>query len=282
MPINLCNFGYNILGSLVILNEKYCCAVDDIGAFDKDEDKILSTAQQYFSFKITSDPKILYPKLHKFIGNDYFKDDFEDILQGKLYFPNIIIKKSNRSKQLLIDEDLLDCQDCGLINECTKPVMPSIGDLNIAIVGEAPGRDEDKKGRGFVGNAGEDILWPELKKYKLYRRMFFVSNIVKCWPSESKTPNKQQINKCSKWIDKELRILSPRLILAFGNTCLYYFKGQDSGIINMNGKTEWSENKKAWICYCVHPASVLHNQDNRKFFEIGIQNFAGKIKIFKR
>ena len=197
---------------------------------------------------------------------------------------NYIRKRGRLISEILneINNDLLDCQDCELIHECTKPVMPSIGDLNIAIIGEAPGRDEDKKGKGFIGNAGEDILWPELKKYKLYRRMFFVSNIVKCWPSETKTPNKQQISKCSKWVDKELRILSPRLILAFGNTCLYYFKGQDLGIISMNGKTEWSENKKAWICYCVHPAAVLHNPENRKYFEDGIRNFAEKIKIFKR
>jgi uracil-DNA glycosylase len=50
----------------------------------------------------------------------------------------------------------------------------------------------------------------------------------------------------------------------------------------MNGKTEWNEKAKAWICYCVHPASVLHNQDNREYFENGIKNFAEKVKLFRK
>lgn len=255
--------------------------LEDIGAFNN-SNEISSTASQYFSFKVTDDPKILYPNFHKIIDNNYSSSDFEDILQGKLYFPSIVIKKSEKDKKLLIDDNLLSCRNCELINECTNPVMPSIGNYNVAIIGEAPGKKENEKSKGFVGGAGKDILWPELKKYKLYRKMFFISNCVKCWPSTTKTPSKQQIKKCSKWIDKEIEILSPKLILAFGNTSLYYFKNQSSGIINMNGKTEWNEKAKAWICYCVHPASVLHNQDNREYFENGIKNFAEKVKLFRK
>jgi len=272
---------FNVENKIKNKSTKIDKILDDIGAFDINEDKIVPAAQQYFSFKITSDPKILYLNLHKFIGNDYFKSDFEDIFQGKLYFPNIVIKKSNRSKQLIIDNDLLDCQDCELINECTKPVMPSIGNYNVAIVGEIVGYFEDKKRKHFVDKISKDILWAELNKYKLTRQMFFITSICKCWPSISGKPNKQQIKKCSKWIDKELEILSPRIILAFGNTSLQYFKNQDGGIVNKSGTTEWNEDKKAWICWCINQHSISHDIENEKHFKKGIQNFVNIVKLFK-
>jgi uracil-DNA glycosylase len=67
--------------------------------------------------------------------------------------------------------------------------------------------------------------------------------------------------------------------LAFGNTGLKYFSGKDGGITEFNGCTEWSEKENAWICYCIHPASVLRNPNNRILFEEGIKNFSDRIEI---
>ena len=171
-----------------------------------------------------------------------------------------------------------NCNKCDLISECTEPVISSKGLYNIAIIGEAPGKDEDKEGEGFVGRAGTDILWSEIKKYGLDRIKFHITNVCKCYPKKTGTPKKEHIKECMVWLEEELDKIRCRLALVFGNTGVRAFTGADGGIMKLNGKTEWNEQYKLWISWCVHPAAVLHNSDNRKDFEIGIKNFIETIK----
>jgi DNA polymerase len=147
------------------------------------------------------------------------------------------------------------------------------------IIGEAPGRDEDKNGIGFCGDSG-NVVWKELKKYNLERKLFNVTNVVKCYPSVSKTPNKMQIKKCSKWLNEEIEKIKPFMILAFGNTNLKFFKNEDSGIMAKNGTTEWSYKYNCWISWCIHPASTLYAPENKELFRKGIENFSKKILEF--
>jgi DNA polymerase len=170
------------------------------------------------------------------------------------------------------------CKACDLRLECNAPVVPSIGMHNAIIVGEAPGADEDKLGLGFVGRSGNSV-WEALAKHGIERGELFVTNVVKCFPSTTRTPSKKHIRACSKWLNLELKTIKPLIALAFGNTCLKFFKGQDSGIMELNGKTEWLDKYGMWVCWCIHPASVLYHQENAKPFAEGIGNFAAKYKI---
>ena len=145
------------------------------------------------------------------------------------------------------------------------------------IVGEAPGRDEDEQGQGFVGRAGKDILWTELKKYDLKREDFYITNCCKCYPSITKTPTKEQIKICKNWLIEEIKDVEPCLILAFGNTSIKTFTNREGGITELSGKTEWSEEFNCWIAWCLHPAAVLHNPNNKTAFENGVKNFSEKI-----
>jgi DNA polymerase len=168
------------------------------------------------------------------------------------------------------------CEECELCSECTRIVKPSVGVYNVMIVGEAPGKEEDREGKGFVGRSG-DMLWKELGRKGLSRRQFYVTNVVKCWPSKTKTPTGRQISKCSKkWLDEEIAAIKPVIILAFGNTALRYFTGEEKGIMAKNGTCEWNNKAGAWVCYCIHPASVLYHDENMELFKKGIANFAQK------
>ena len=183
---------------------------------------------------------------------------------------NIIKKKSFSYEE---EYDLQNCNGCELGPTCKGPVYPSIGKYNIMITGEAPGKDEDREGVGFYGRSGE-MVWDYLAKERLSREDFHVTNICKCYPGTViKTPAKKHIKSCRKWLDAEIERVNPVLILAFGNTSLEYFKGQDSGIMEHSGKTEWSEKNNAWICWCVHPASVLYHRENETLFNFGMDNF---------
>jgi DNA polymerase-3 subunit alpha len=240
--------------------------------------------------------------LHK-VGADGRQLSPEEAREAQQYFGFNIMDKANRFKKLyelearvwadLPEESLLkceisnvnllriaryvkkvECDACQLRQECTTPVSPSVGRYNVMIAGEGPGDKENELGLGFIGPAGEKVLWPELARYGLSALMFHVTNVVKCWPSKTKTPGKKHIDTCRPILEDEISNLQPIVILALGNTSVKFFADKDSGIINLSGQTEWSDKYKCWICWCVHPAAVLRSPSNRGDFENGIRNFA--------
>ena len=147
------------------------------------------------------------------------------------------------------------------------------------IVGEAPGKEEDEKGEGFTGKSGQ-LLWKVIAEGEpgLTRRYFHVTNVVKCFPAEIKTPKDIHIKACRHWLDQEISDLKPRLILALGNTALKYFKNKDGGITRINASTEWIDSLSAWVCWCVHPSAALRSDVGMAQFEDGIENFKEKIQ----
>lgn len=180
----------------------------------------------------------------------------------------------------IISRTFSRCSKCALRKECKKPVAPSPGAFNIAIIGEAPGVEEDEKESGFVGRSGK-LIWDELIKHDLRRDDFHVTNVCKCFPKESKTPSSQQISTCfEEWLSQELKQIECRLALAFGNTCQQALTGRNGGITTVNGTTEWIEKHRLWVCWCIHPSAVLRSRDsNMDKFITGISNFVNAIEV---
>jgi DNA polymerase-3 subunit alpha len=225
---------------------------------------------KYFMFK--------YPKKRKVFS---IKDVFGiESYNWKTFIPNVAIEILKRDR--FKNRKLLKCKKCDLSVRGVKPVLPSLGFYNVFIVGEAPGKQENKQKVGFYEDApAGNILWRELEIYGLRRRFFHITNIVKCYPIEIRTPKDSHIKKCSCWLNEEIEVLKPRLILALGNTCLKFFEDKPYGIQNLSGITEWNNRIGAWICWCVHPSSVAINDKNRPFFEKGIKNFVEKFLFLK-
>ena len=243
--------------------------LSEIGANDLDSEPSSETIQKHFQFILSPSEKS-YPKLTKLIGHiDLKLEDTSDI--GKL-----IIHPTKRFQ----NQDIKSCEKCELRQECESPVLPSSGIFNVFIVGEAPGNLENKYGKGFYEKApAGKLLWKELKLYELERRMFFTTNICKCYPSQTGAPKPEHIKACLPWFKEEVEIIQPRLILAMGNTCVRVFKEQDGGIQKLSGTTEWNEEYGFWICWCIHPAAVARNSTNQEYFERGVRNFFQKFKL---
>lgn len=188
------------------------------------------------------------------------------------------IKKDDYRKLL---ESVESCEACKLRSECSKPVPSSIGEFNMSIVGEAPGREEDKLGVGFVGASGEVLFKRKysLMDYGLGRELFHITNVCKCWPRQSGKPKPVQVKACSAILDEELKLVKPFIILALGNTAVKYFRGEDSGINALNSTTEWSDKHKCWIHWALHPAATLHNPENVDSFRTALKSFADKVSV---
>lgn len=176
------------------------------------------------------------------------------------------------------NEELLQCDYCKLRNECKSPVLPSPGSSNLMIIGEAPSRNEDNDNYVFVGDVG-NVLWNEMNGYRLSRREFYCTHFIKCYPSNTKTPQKEHIESCREWLEGEIKEIKPSIVLAFGNTAIKFFTDEESGIMKKNGLTEWNERYGFWVCWCIHPASVLHHAENLTLFSEGVKNFVEKSGI---
>jgi DNA polymerase-3 subunit alpha len=237
--------------------------------------------QEFFEFRILYDKQNMYPNLTNLMGRALTEEEIYDLIEGKEIERITNIKKNKIILEGQIgkrDRKLLSCERCELRKECNSPVLPSRGIYNVGIYGEAPGKNEDLKGKGFIGRAG-DLLWKVLGNYGLKRNLFFVSNIVKCYPSKTKTPKEEHIHICKKWFEKEIEQNELRVILGFGNTCVRALTDRKGGITKLNGTTEWIEKYGLWVCWCVHPAYVLRNmKDNLVDFETGVENFVNVLK----
>ena len=241
---------------------------------------------KYFDFRIVSNPTVEYKFLYQLFDYTIRIATLDDALQGdykllrKLSNKKRILRKVKFKTYRKFTRRILKCTKCGLIDECTAPVPPSLGSYNIAIYGQDPGFEEDQQGEGFVGRAGQK-LWQSINKKGYSRSQFFISNINKCYPSKSGKSSDSQIKACSKWVRSELKIVKPIIILAFGNSCVKFFKNQKGGITELSGKTEWNEQYKCWICWCIHPSAVLRNSSNKVYYKSGMKNFFKTLNAIK-
>lgn len=179
-------------------------------------------------------------------------------------------------KKMEISPALSACDCCPLRKQAGRVVPPSLGIYNALILGEAPGREENERGIGFVGPASKP-LWDGLAGYGVNRRMVHVSNVCHCWPSQNrgKTPQKAEIDECfGRWGIGAIRAMDCRLIFALGNSPLYALTGKENGIMRLSGSMEWIGKVGAHVVWGVHPSAVLRRRENESAFNRGIESFA--------
>jgi uracil-DNA glycosylase family 4 len=124
------------------------------------------------------------------------------------------IKSSAELEQ--VAEETHKCRICGLGYSRTNAV-PGEGNPNarIMFIGEAPGADEDAQGRPFVGRAGQ-LLDKIIKACGLKRSDVFIGNILKCRPPENRDPSAEEIISCLPYLQKQIEIINPEIIVALG------------------------------------------------------------------
>ncbi|HHU88446.1 MAG: uracil-DNA glycosylase [Sphaerochaetaceae bacterium] len=157
-----------------------------------------------------------------------------------------------------IGKTIEKCTKCNLAKGRTKSV-PGEGNHNpsLLVVGEGPGRDEDRTGRPFVGQAGNYFeTW--MKAIKLSREGdFFITNIVKCRPPENRDPLNEEIEACLPYLERQIELLQPRVILCLGRVAAYSLLGLSESLTLLRGKKHNYHGIPVVITY--HPAAVLRN-----------------------
>jgi DNA polymerase-1 len=137
----------------------------------------------------------------------------------------------------------------------------------IMVVGEAPGAEEDKKGRPFIGRSGAR-LDAMLSIAGILRKQVYVTNLVKHRPPMNRAPHKKaEVSVCAKWLEQELELVQPEILILLGASAVSYFLPKakitkDHGMPEQLGNRWQAASSKVrplWIVPMYHPAASLHN-----------------------
>lgn len=148
-----------------------------------------------------------------------------------------------------------ECSLCGLRSGASR-VVPGAGHVlsPLVLVGEAPGKEEDERGLPFVGRAGR-LLDELLVKAGLSRSAVYVTNVTKCRPPNNRAPTAAEVKACRRWLEKELELLEPEVIVALGSVAYNFFGG--SGIKKNRGRPFTFG--KAVVIPTFHPSYLLRS-----------------------
>lgn len=156
------------------------------------------------------------------------------------------------------------CQKCELAQYRTR-VVPGEGSetASLFFIGEAPGWHEDQQGRPFVGPAGQ-FLEELLTSIGLKREEVYIANVIKCRPLGNRDPLPGEIQACSDWLEQQLKLIRPKMIVTLGRYSLAkYFPGES--ISKIHGKAKKQDDVIYYAMY--HPAAALHQGSLRKIIE---------------
>ena len=169
------------------------------------------------------------------------------------------------------------CTDCALSNNRTFAV-PGEGpsDANIMFIGEAPGYHEDRQGKPFVGPAGK-FLDELLASIGLSREDVFIANMVKCRPQNNRDPLPSEIASCSKYLDRQIELIRPKLLVTLGRFSLGKFFPKES-ISRARGKAKIVDGLLVYPI--MHPAAALHRQELKKVIEEDFKAIPGLLQAY--
>lgn len=164
-------------------------------------------------------------------------------------------RPAERSQELVsLEEDIKTCCRCPLARGRTKTVPGAgPGRADLLLIGEAPGRDEDRAGLPFVGRAGS-ILDRALKEAGIERSEVFITNVVKCRPPENRRPKKEEVEACRPFLESQIGIVKPKVVILMGNAAA-------KAVLGVEGVTTLrSQLFSDLFIVTFHPAAVLRNR----------------------
>ena len=155
------------------------------------------------------------------------------------------------------------CRRCGL-GEGRANVVVSRGNpkARLMVIGEGPGAQEDAEGLPFVGRSGQ-LLDQMLASVGIDTNQdAYVCNIVKCRPPENRKPTALEMAACRPWLDQQIALVDPAVILLAGATAMEGLLGIKGGITKLRG--QWRQWDDRWLMPIFHPSYLLRNASRER------------------
>lgn len=168
-----------------------------------------------------------------------------------------------------------DCRRCSLA-ATRQHIVWGEGNPKAALmlVGEAPGAKEDESGRPFVGPAGK-LLDKVLAGAGIKREDVYITSVVKCRPPNNRMPHKGEINACSPYLEEQIRLIRPRVIVCLGSLAARTLLGPEVKISAVRG--QWFERENMKILPTFHPAAVFRGREKLELLQQDMEKAAREV-----
>jgi DNA polymerase len=159
----------------------------------------------------------------------------------------------------LAAEEVAACDRCGELARSRRQTVFGVGDpmARLALLGEAPGEEEDKRGEPFVGRAGQ-LLDRMIAACSLRREDVYILNVLKCRPPGNRNPLPTEATACRPFLDRQLEIVQPEFILCLGAVAAKNLLGIELAVGKMRGKLFRYRGAKVVVTY--HPSYLLRTE----------------------
>ena len=169
------------------------------------------------------------------------------------------------------------CTRCRLHQSRTQVVFGQ-GDphADLMFVGEAPGFHEDRQGLPFVGPSGQ-LLNRILEGIGLRRDDVYICNVVKSRPPQNRDPQPDEIAACRPWLDAQIRLVDPKVVVTLGNFAAKTLLETTTGITRLRGRTHPFQGRVLLPTF--HPAAALHAQGRRTAGPSPLEAMEGDFRV---
>ncbi|HEB99736.1 MAG TPA: uracil-DNA glycosylase [Thiotrichales bacterium] len=157
-----------------------------------------------------------------------------------------------------------ECRRCELHRSRTQTVF-GVGnpEADWLVIGEAPGAEEDRRGEPFVGRAGQ-LLDAMLKAIGLDRTTVYIANILKCRPPNNRDPRPEEVEQCKPWLDRQIELIRPRIILAVGRIAAQNLLDTSQPIGRLRGRVHSYGPGDIPLVVTYHPAYLLRSPAEKR------------------
>lgn len=151
------------------------------------------------------------------------------------------------------------CHNCQLADSCTRKV-PGKGfeQAELMIIGEAPGHEEDRQGKPFVGRAGQ-LLDRMLQAIDIDPGKVYITNILKCRPPNNRDPRPEEVIACSQFLRAQIELVQPRVIFSVGRVSAQNLLKNQTPVGKLRGQSFVLPDTDIPLRVTYHPAYLLRN-----------------------
>ncbi len=159
-------------------------------------------------------------------------------------------------------KDVQACRRCPLYETATQGVVSDgTPEAELVFIGEAPGREEDRQGKPFVGAAGQ-LLTKMIEAMGLTRGQVYICNVIKHRPPDNRTPLPEEVAACLPYLEEQIRVIQPKVICVLGSVAAKALFGPHVSIMKIRGEVR--EYGGIPLVPTFHPAYLLRNPEAKR------------------
>lgn len=188
---------------------------------------------------------------------------------------------ARRDQLAAVDREARQCVRCALSESRIQVVFGGgNADADLMFVGEAPGAEEDRQGRPFIGRSGA-LLTTMLAEVGISREDVFITNTVKCRPPENRNPTALEIETCQPWLFEQIRLIEPRVVATLGNFATRLLSGEKTGITKIHGIPQLRRlgSRNVQLMPLFHPAAALRATGTRQLLAADLAKLPGLLEM---